>query len=356
MNDLLKFAKKEAADWAYFDKFASLLAEKHMNIVRSSQCNTASISLETNTITIPFFSIKDKDTFLVMLSHEVSHALHTPKDWYANVHMGETENTIDNDRASVRLKRIILNIVEDIRIERLIRRKFPGFVSVYNRGYSKLLGLDFFSLNQWDDFKLHDRINAYAKLGNMLPHTLSDFEMEVFKNVSDTETFEDVIEKANYLYELVKVEMVKPNKPKSSEFNSNADSGGCEQDVNDTPPHDNNESEAELQDLPEEIEELLEDLFDTDEYQHEVEPTDNISKDEPNESTEEQESNKNPEEKQETVSDEEFDDMNFDDTDIDSMIDEKLDDEFDKSVKSNIYGREFLGSKTRTASTNVWGI
>lgn len=220
MSDLLKYEKQAAADWSYFDKFASLLAEKQLYIVRSKSAPTAYINLNTNTITVPYFCIDDKDTFLLMLAHEVSHAMHTPPDWY-KIHNEGHISLINSDR----LMNICLNIVEDIRIERLIRRKFPGFVSTFVRGYQKLLGSDFFSLDAWDEFKIHDRVNAYAKLNKNLPYALTDREMSIYRYVADTETFDDVREKARYLYNIVKEEIMKDRIPQSSE--GDGDSGEC---------------------------------------------------------------------------------------------------------------------------------
>lgn len=221
MSDLLKYEQAAKQEWSYFDKFASLLAEKQMNIVRSATAKTASIDLRTGSITIPFFSVEDKDMFLLFLSHEVSHALHTPIDWYAQ------HNREDNSsKQSERLLNICTNIVEDIRIEKLIRRKFPGFVDVYNRAYYKLLGMDFFSINRWEDFKIHDRINAHGKLGKFLQYNLSTHDLAVYKYLAQAETFDDVLPRARYLYELTKNELLNNDTP--PDVDNDAEEGGCE--------------------------------------------------------------------------------------------------------------------------------
>lgn len=198
MSISVDYVPAEKDEWSYLDKFFSLLAEEKLNVVRSSAATTASINLTTRTCTIPAFAVKDKDIFLLMGSHEVSHALHTPPDWYVQ------HNTDASSAQS--LYATCVNIVEDIRIERMIRNKFPGFVHVYIRGYKKLLGEGFFSLESWAKFKTHDRVNAYAKLGKSLPIDMTQSDICIYKYVASAKTFEDVRIRAQFLANIVKIE------------------------------------------------------------------------------------------------------------------------------------------------------
>lgn len=201
MTELTKNTKN---DWAYLDKFFGMLAEENIRVVRSSNARTASFNTESRVITIPPIALNDKDIFLVMGSHEVAHAIWTPVDWY-KVH-NSNDNTTTPGTPKTRLIQTCMNIVEDIRIERLIRRRYPGFVAVYNRGYEKLMGVDFFSVDHWNKFKIHDRINAYAKLGNLLPVKLTPKEMCVYKYVQATKSFDDVVARAEFLANMVEAE------------------------------------------------------------------------------------------------------------------------------------------------------
>lgn len=195
MKSLIDYTPAPSSDWAYLDRFFALLSEENLT-VRRANVPTGSIDLQSRIITIPNFATDDKDIFLLMGSHEVSHALHTPPNW-CHDEIGKVKNALLRD---------CLNIVEDIRIERLIRRKFPGFVPVYVRAYKKLLSNNFFSTNKWSDFKIHDKVNAYAKLGSSLDQPMTDRDMAVYRLVSDVKTFSDVIVKAKFLYDLVKAE------------------------------------------------------------------------------------------------------------------------------------------------------
>ena len=207
-QDLFEYTPATGNDWSYLDKFFGLLAEENLTVRRSKKAKTASINTATRVITIPDFSTTDKDTFLLFGSHEVSHALHTPPNWSHSL----LEQNMHNGTL-----RMCFNVVEDIRIEKLIRNKFPGFAAIYVRAYAKLLNSNWFSLNHFDRFNIADRINVKAKLGKNMPFELNDFDDGVYRYVSSCMTFDDVIEKSCFLYKLVIAEKNKRKEEKEEE-------------------------------------------------------------------------------------------------------------------------------------------
>lgn len=240
----MKLVRDLRNEWGHMDKFLAMLAEENIHISRSSTAQTASFNTVSRVMTIPAFALDDKDVFLTMTSHEVAHALWTPTDWYKS-------HNVD-DLVLSNYKRIVqtcTNIVEDIRIERLIRRRYPGFVEIYNRGYAKLLGDDFFSIDRWADFKIHDRINAYAKLGKLLSHDLSSRDLCVYKYTSSAKTFDDVIVRAEYLARLLIAEHEKCNSTGDGDglANKNANAGD-EESSQYMDPDDSGDSLQELLD------------------------------------------------------------------------------------------------------------
>lgn len=221
---LIDYVPQTKQDWAYLDKFFALLAEEKITVVRRPT-STASFDTKRRIVTIPNYATEDKDIFLLMGSHEVSHALNTPIEWCHD----EVNNKIHNS-----VMRDCLNIIEDIRIERIIRRKFPGFVPIYVRAYKKLLaGNDFFSIDNWNNFSIADRINAYAKLGKDCP-PMTDRDLAIYKYVSDVKTYKDVIARAYYLYELLKNErnnkITKKGSLSQGDGNATDDSGSSSSD------------------------------------------------------------------------------------------------------------------------------
>ena len=195
-KDLYEYVPAKKDEWAYLDRFFALLAEENLTVVRAS-VTTASINMHTRVITIPNYAVTDKDVFLVMGSHEVSHALNTPREW-AHDEVGKIRNGEMRD---------CINIVEDIRIEKLIRNKFPGFVGVYQRGYRKLMQTEHFSTDMWDSFNICDRVNAKAKLGSFLDKELTQFEESVYRYVTtNLHTFKDTLRGATFLHKILKME------------------------------------------------------------------------------------------------------------------------------------------------------
>ena len=195
-KDLYEYVPTKKEDWAYLDRFFALLAEENLTVVRAS-VSTASINMHTRVITIPNYAVTDKDVFLVMGSHEVSHALNTPRSW-AHDEVGKIRNGEMRD---------CINIVEDIRIEKLIRNKFPGFVGVYQRGYRKLMQTEHFSTDMWDLFNICDRVNAKAKLGSFLDKEMTQFEESVYRYVTtNLHTFKDTLRGATFLHKILKME------------------------------------------------------------------------------------------------------------------------------------------------------
>ena len=70
-----------------------------------------------------------------------------------------------------------MNVVEDARIEKLMKRKYGGLAKCFYRGYNELHEDDFFKLEDEDvnEMTLPDRINLYFKLGNFID---IDFSIE----------------------------------------------------------------------------------------------------------------------------------------------------------------------------------
>lgn len=271
-QDLFEYTPATGNDWSYLDKFFGLLAEENLTVRRSKKAKTASINTATRVITIPDFSTTDKDTFLLFGSHEVSHALHTPPNWSHSL----LEQNMHNGTL-----RMCLNVVEDIRIEKLIRNKFPGFAAIYVRAYAKLLNSNWFSLNHFDRFNIADRINVKAKLGKNMPFELNDFDDGVYRYVSSCMTFDDVIEKSCFLYKLVVAEKNKRKEEKEEKKKEEALKFASESDEHpDVDDQEPNQEESEQGESEESTDGEFGEPSDEGEESDEIEDGDMLSKDE----------------------------------------------------------------------------
>ena len=130
----------------------------------------------------------------LLVGHEVGHALYTPNEnWklrYPEVPMS------------------FVNILEDVRIEKLMKRKYAGIVKTFHMGYKELSDQDFFELgeNEVEDMNLPDRINIHHKIGKFVDVPMSEDEVYFRDSALNTDTFDEVLELANELHEFMKTQ------------------------------------------------------------------------------------------------------------------------------------------------------
>jgi hypothetical protein len=157
---------------------ARLLATENL-IVEHRKVPTASFDVERRVLTLPNWDRASKIVYDMLVAHECGHALFTPnKDW-----TGEHKCPKD-----------FINVIEDARIEKLMKRKYPGLRKSFSGGYKELNEKDFFGIEgkDFNTFSLIDRINLHFKIGvsSMIPFSL---EEKVFIDRTDAaETFEEV--------------------------------------------------------------------------------------------------------------------------------------------------------------------
>ena len=169
------------------DQLAKLLATEDIHVRRSVKAETASFDLKNRVLTLPILKEMSKDITDMMTGHEVAHALWTlPEEWFKAI----TEEEIHKQ---------ILNIVEDARIEKKIKRKYPGLTKSFITGYADLANRGFFGDTNPDDMPLIDRINLHAKMGFTGNIRFEDSEQWAVDAVAGVETFEEAKEVAKML-------------------------------------------------------------------------------------------------------------------------------------------------------------
>jgi len=167
-------------------QLAKLLATEDI-IVENKNVETAQFDVHNRVLTLPRWSFASNVVYDLLVGHEVGHALFTPdEEWYETYEIPHS----------------IVNVVEDARIEKLMKRKYPGMSKTFYNGYGELNDEDFFELEDVDinNLNLADRINLYFKGGT---HMIVDFtveEKEIVKVVGDCETFNDALEASKLLY------------------------------------------------------------------------------------------------------------------------------------------------------------
>ncbi len=171
-------------------QLAKLLATEDL-VVEHKKVSTACFNVHTRVLTLPLWEKASNTVYDLLVGHEVGHALFTPnKDW--------TENT--------NIPKQFVNIVEDARIEKLMKRKYAGLAKTFYNGYKELNQDDFFQIKDDDisKFNLADKANLYFKVGNFLTLDFNQREKEILNHISLCETFSDALIAAEELYRYCK--------------------------------------------------------------------------------------------------------------------------------------------------------
>ena len=102
-----------------------------------------------------------------------------------------------------------LIVIEDARIEKAIKNRYPGLRSPFYKAYKELVEKDFFGIAEVNinGLALIDRINLHYKVGPFMNVQFSSDEQQILKDIDNASQWEDVLKIAKYLYELRKEEM-----------------------------------------------------------------------------------------------------------------------------------------------------
>ena len=175
---------------------AKLLATENIEVIHGN-FQTAFFDVEKRVLGLPLWT-QLENVYDLLVGHEVGHALFTPPEgWH------------DADVEIPGIPRSFVNVVEDIRIEKLIQRKYPGLVASFKRGYKKLDEDDFFGASKYPAISpqyvnLIDRINLKAKLRDLIQVQFSADEQPLVDEAFAVETWQDVLDVCRKLYEWAK--------------------------------------------------------------------------------------------------------------------------------------------------------
>ena len=216
-------------------QLAKLLATEDL-VVEHKNVETACFNVHTRVLTLPMWEGATNEIYDMLVAHEVGHALYTPdRDWLKEYKMPPQ----------------FVNVVEDARIEKLMKRRYPGIPKTFYRGYSELSEQDFFSIEDVDISKMNlaDRANLYFKIGNFVEIPFDeDLEMPIIRMIDGCEDFDDVLLAAQALYKYCKSQM---NADTKTDMDSPESQSSGESEVQ-------QENDSQQQEQPGEGEETLE--------------------------------------------------------------------------------------------------
>lgn len=191
------------------DYLAKLLAMENLTVLHDGSAQTASFDPKKRVLTLPILKVMTNFMYDAFIGHEISHALYTDGK---QIELFMAENP--------EIPFVLINIVEDARIEKLIKRKYPGLKSDFFRFYQLLsdpkneFGLDFFSLENTDLSKLDifDRLNLHFKVGSFKKIPFNPSEEWTLDLLENLETMDDVFGACKKLMEFHKKQQQQQSK------------------------------------------------------------------------------------------------------------------------------------------------
>ena len=189
---------------------AKLLATENLT-VEHRKVSTACFDVEKRLLILPIWKTASNNVYDLLVGHEVGHALYTPNEDFSSA------------------PKDFVNVLEDARIERMMKVTYPGLRRSFFVGYRELWEQDFFGVKNDDPqtLSLIDRINLYFKGNPNIP--FADEEMVWVNRAEKTKTFQEVVDLAKELYEFCsqkqenKEDMNMPPLPESSDGQQSAD-------------------------------------------------------------------------------------------------------------------------------------
>jgi hypothetical protein len=175
---------------------AKLMATENLHIEQRN-VQTASFDVKNRVLTVPVLDNNiSAVTYDLFMGHEVGHALWTPLEGM----MKARDEKINPG---------VINVVEDARIERKIKNKYPGLRNSFTKAYRELVDKDFFGTKGADlnEMNFIDRANLHFKGGAGLAIKFTDQERGLVNDMDRTETYEDVLEVSKRIIDYMKEQL-----------------------------------------------------------------------------------------------------------------------------------------------------
>jgi hypothetical protein len=174
-------------------QLAKLMATENLTI-QHQKMQTAKFDPQNRVLYLPVWQNMSGFMYDLLCGHEVGHALYTPADGWHNVAADKSKGS--NYKS-------FLNVVEDARIEKKVKRRYPGLRMSFQKGYQDLMEKDFFGVKNRDinEMSFIDRLNLFTK--SQYTATWINFtaqEMTFVRKVENLETWEDVLRVTDEIY------------------------------------------------------------------------------------------------------------------------------------------------------------
>ena len=168
---------------------AKLLAEENISVVHKKVA-TAAFDVKRRELILPQWKEMPKTIQDLMTLHEVGHALWTSLEMLLEAKERKIEHSF-------------VNVIEDVRIESMIQKRYAGSRKIFRLGYAELIAKNFFETEGKDLQKLGliDRINLHFKKTPDI--YFSSEERDWVNRVASCKTEAEVLNTAEELYQWI---------------------------------------------------------------------------------------------------------------------------------------------------------
>lgn len=177
-------------------QLAKLLATENLRI-EHQKLRTAKFDPKNRVLYCPIWKNMSGVLYDLLLGHEVGHALYTPAQGWHDAVCDKGQNY-----------KGFLNVVEDARIEKKIKRKYPGIRKSFVEAYNELMKRDFFELKDRDinELSFINRLNLFTKSSGTMDIKFTAFEEKLVEEVMRCETWDDVLRVTGLVWDYSKEE------------------------------------------------------------------------------------------------------------------------------------------------------
>lgn len=175
-------------------QLAKLLAMEGIIVQHRAGITTAGFDIANRILYLPDWQDISEDLYDMLVVHEVGHALYTPPAGWENAIKSIGENVYNDEKKAASSIKQFLNVVEDARIDRLQKTRYPGSKRNYVAGLKELYDRNFFGIKDKDvnTYKFIDKANIYFKGGIGFGIKFSDKEKDFLRRMDTTTTFDEV--------------------------------------------------------------------------------------------------------------------------------------------------------------------
>lgn len=163
---------------------AKLLAEEDIAIMHDTQISSAKFDLAKRVLCLPVYNDMEGDNFDGMMAAEVAHALWTPAKQYSSV--SDTLAKLNPEYAQ------IIKMIEAVRVEKHLKRKYPGLTSTLSKMYLDFWDKNYFGLSHMPlgDLNIVDKLNIGSKVP-WFDIPMDSYESTFKHDLDRVESFQD---------------------------------------------------------------------------------------------------------------------------------------------------------------------